>query len=80
MRSVIFGYAPILLVAHDAEDGGWQFLDGSDEVQAEDACVVGLGEVLKRDPSIAELADLPYGWIAWRSSNGAPWQRERSIE
>jgi hypothetical protein len=37
--------------------------------------IVGLGSILKRDASVAELADLPLGWRAWREGPQAPWQR-----
>jgi hypothetical protein len=36
--------------------------------------------VFQRDKSIGELADLPLGWRAWRSSPDAPWQRARRSE
>jgi hypothetical protein len=70
------GRAPILLVSHDADDGMWQFLDGRDDPAADDAVVLGLECVFSLDPSIAELADLPLGWQAWRDSMQQPWQRE----
>lgn len=72
-RQVLEG-APILLVTHDADDGGWQFLCGTTEDPA-DARVVGLGQMYKRDASIGELADLPEGWQASRTSADRPWQR-----
>ena len=75
LRSIVFGGAPILLVTHDAEDHGWQFLDGSDP-ETNNAAVVGLGEMVRLDPSLLQLADLPPGWRAWRSSPSSPWQRE----
>ena len=73
-RQVLEG-APILLVTHDAEDGGWQFLCGTTDDPA-DARVVGLGRMYGRDPTLGELADLPEGWRAHRASPGLPWQRE----
>ena len=66
--------APILLVTHDEDDGGWQFLCGTTNADA-DARIVGLGTIVKWDSSVNELADLPLGWRAWRGSPGAPWQR-----
>lgn len=44
--------SPILLVSHD-EDGGWQFLDGQ-EASLDDAAVVALEEMLRRDATIAD--------------------------
>jgi hypothetical protein len=72
-RLVLDG-APILLVTHDADDGGYQFLPGT-SVDPHDARVVGLGEMCARDSSLLELADLPEGWRAWRADVGAPWKR-----
>jgi hypothetical protein len=73
-RSVIEDNAPILLVAHDEEDGAWQFLPGG-TVREEDARVVALRRIWERDPSVAELADLPEGCEASRASPSGPWQR-----
>ena len=42
------------------------------------ARVVALGEVIGRDPTLAELYDLPCGWCATRSSVDTPWTRERN--
>ena len=72
-RQVLDG-APILLVTHDADDGSWQFLCGTTDDPA-DARVVGLGDMYKRDPTLAALADLPEGWRASRASATLPWQR-----
>jgi hypothetical protein len=72
-RQVLQG-APILLVTHDADDGSWQFLCGTTDDPA-DARVVGLGDMYKRDPTLAALADLPEGWQASRASAALPWQR-----
>jgi hypothetical protein len=66
---------PILLVAHDGEDGAWQFLCGTTNDPA-DGRVVGLDCIVGLDPAIVELADLPLGWRAWRESPGKPWNRE----
>jgi hypothetical protein len=73
--SVLKAQAPILLVTHDADDGGWQFLPGG-TVGMSDAAIVGLGEMCRRDPTLMDLADLPEGWRASRTRPGTPWQRE----
>jgi GNAT superfamily N-acetyltransferase len=72
-RQVLEG-APILRVAHDADDGSWQFLCGTTD-ETSDGRVVGLGSLCDRDPSLLGLADLPEGWSAWRERPGAPWRR-----
>lgn len=74
LRSIVFGGAPILHVTHDEDDHGWQFL-GMEDARESDACVVGLQTIVAKDPSVLEIADLPPGWHAWRSSTGSPWQR-----
>jgi len=77
MKSVVREGKPVLYVSHDDDDGTWQFLAGSDEPRTEDAMVVGLGEMIARDHGLLALADLPCGWIAWRTAPGQPWRRGR---
>jgi hypothetical protein len=75
LRQVFEDDRPILLVSHD-EEGDWQFLDGSDAPRVEDGVIVCLAQILERDPTVAELSDLPMGWIAWRSAIAQSWTRE----
>ena len=65
---------PVLLVTHDEEDGCWQFLCGTTE-NPDRGRAVGLNEALEICPEIAELADLPRGWNAWRDAPGVKWER-----
>lgn len=74
MRQVLEGSEPILLVSHDADDHGWQFIGSSDAAMA-DAKVVCLEEIVQLDPTVLEVADLPPGWQAVRKKVGAPWSR-----
>jgi hypothetical protein len=76
LRQIIFGGKPILYVSHDADDGGWQFLDGGD-AREEDAAVVLLAEIVRLDPTVQQLADLPLGWCAWRTDAGKAWERAK---
>jgi hypothetical protein len=64
----------ILRVAHDEEDGCWQILCGESHV-GEDANVVCLACMVKRDNTVLELADLPLGWCADREDTNSPWER-----
>jgi hypothetical protein len=75
VRQIIQGSQPILLVSHDADDGTWQFLPGG-PVRMADGVLVRLQTLLRLDPSISELADLPLGWTAERSAVGQPWRRQ----
>ena len=72
--AVVKGGIPILRVTHDDDDGAWQFHTGHN-VDAGDAMIVALREVVRLDPSVKSLADLPYGWIAVRESVAAEWRR-----
>lgn len=72
------GLDPIDFVSHDVEDGTWQFHSSAVPFSMKDAAIIALKNIVARDPSIAELADLPLGWQATRSSLGAPWQRSKS--
>ena len=66
LRSIIEDGKPILAVFHsEAED--WQFLDGSETLDENEARVVGLREIVDRDSSLLDLADLPVGLHPWRA-------------
>jgi len=74
MRQVLEQSEPILLVSHDAEDHGWQFI-GTTDAAMEDAKVVCLEEVVRLDPTVLEVANLPPGWKAIRAKAGGTWTR-----
>jgi hypothetical protein len=79
LRSVLDG-APILFVSHDSDDDGWQFLDGGSSADPADGRIIGMREVLRRDPTLRDIADLPPGWVARRDVVGKPWIRERHAD
>ncbi len=74
MRQVLEGLEPVLLVSHDADDHGWQFI-GSSDATVQDGRIVCLAEIVKLDPSVLEVAGLPPGWQAVRDGKGCPWRR-----
>ena len=74
MRQVMNGSEPILLVSHDADDHGWQFI-GTSDASMTDAMLVALDEIVKIDPTVLEIADLEPGWQTIRESVGSPWSR-----
>lgn len=78
---VMKGLDPITLVSHEAEDHGWQFLNTGNGAAFDmaDAALVCLSNIVKLDPSVQEVADLPPGWQARRTSLGAPWHREPNL-
>jgi hypothetical protein len=63
---------PILRVVHE-EDGDWQFLTG--DQLPEDGRIVGLEQIVKRDPELNELFNLDYGEYAERAFVGESWSR-----
>lgn len=66
---------PILMVSHDEDDGGWQFLCGTTN-EPQEGRIVALKEIVRMDPTVQEVADLPLGWIAFRKAVGEKWTRE----
>jgi len=71
---VLHQHFPVLLVTHD-DDGSWQVLCGTTN-DPKDGVAVCLGCMFKLDRSLATLADLPLGWLAWREAATEPWLRE----
>ncbi len=66
----------IAYVSHDADDGGWQFhVSDPAPPREKDAAVVSLRSIVQLDPTVADLADLPLGWHAWRDSRDSQWRR-----
>jgi hypothetical protein len=74
---VIAGKSDILLVIHDSGHGGWQFMDGQD-VKGRKAAVIPKDELLRIDPSLDGLKNLPVGWRARRASSKEAWVREKN--
>jgi hypothetical protein len=65
---------PVLLVCHQGHD--WQFMCGSgDHHNTADGHFIHREHLLKSDPSLSELADLPDQWEAERSTPIVPWRR-----
>lgn len=73
--AAVLGGAPILMVSHDEDDGGWQFLCGTTN-DPNDGRIVHLYEIVEMDPTVAEVADMPVGWVAFRDSPNGRWIRE----
>lgn len=71
-KNIINDGSPILKVSHD-EDGTWQFLDGSSELNENDAMVVSLGTILNIDPTLKEILNLPLGSNAFRRDKYSTW-------
>ena len=76
-KTVDNGTEPVTYVSHDAEDGAWQFL--GDSMSEPGGVISCFHHPIDRDPSLAELADLPLGWYAERGKVGEPWVRRKRM-
>jgi hypothetical protein len=66
-------------IYHDKDDGAWQFFSSDYFEDIEDvAKIIGLGEILKIDSSVLEIADMPEGYRAYRKFKGDPWTIEKN--
>ena len=74
---VMKGGRDIIYVFHDEDDHGWQFHYAGEKSIA-DTLVVALKEIVARDPSVLDIADLPLGWKAWREKRGASWHKSKN--
>jgi hypothetical protein len=70
------GTEAITYVAHDAEDGAWQFL-GDSMADGGGPVLVCFHHPVDSDPALTELADLLPGWCAERLKVGEPWVRKK---
>jgi hypothetical protein len=75
LPEIVSGSAEIRFMTHDQGHGGWQFLDGQD-VGGKKPEIVPKEELLRLDPTIGEIIDLPTGWKATRKAKGQPWFKE----
>lgn len=71
-KNIINKSVPILNVTHDL-DGIWQFLNHDVEVKEEDAVVVSIHEIIKIDPTVIEIINIPRGTSTIRKSVGTQW-------
>ena len=55
IRQIIRGEHIVDYVAHDDDDGAWQFLNRAVNFKMADAMLVGLSEMVKFDSSLREL-------------------------
>ena len=79
LRQVMSGEEPVLIVYHDLDDHGWQFI-GHTGANMDDAMLVALEEIVKLDPSVLDVADIEPGWVARRGSKESPWVRSENRE
>jgi len=66
----------ILVVSHDEDDAGWQFLCGKENHIESDGKIIALKEILELDTTLHLLNDLPVGSIATRTKKNESWKIE----
>jgi hypothetical protein len=76
-RHVIERTRPVRTAVHYSDDHSWAFLCGTTD-ETEDGRVISMREAVNMDETLLEIADLPPGWIAWRSNPGAAWSRKEN--
>jgi hypothetical protein len=64
---------PILAVLHE-HNGDWQFFSET-TTSKKGLLIICLGCVFEKDRTIGEVADLPFGWKAWRETPSSAWER-----
>ena len=73
-KYVVTDKKEITYVSHDADDGSWEFL--SDDIIKDYvpvAKVISLEQMIKIDPTLLELADMPLGYFANRKTKKDKW-------
>ncbi|WP_194776947.1 hypothetical protein [Pararhodonellum marinum] len=69
----------ITYVTHDIEDGTWQFFSDDEFEDFESvAKVVGLNEIMDKDPTLKELKEMEPGYVAIRKHIGDKWTIKRA--
>ena len=64
----------ITYVTHDIEDGAWQFFSEDEFENFESvAKIVGLNEIMDKDSTLKELADMEPGHVATRKHKVDKW-------
>jgi len=80
-KFVINDNKDITYVTHNEDDGSWEFL--SDDIFDDHKAVVmvvELGQMLERDPSLLDLADMPVGHYAVRDNQNDAWTISKTEE
>ncbi len=78
-RQVLEEDLPILQVVHYSDDHSWGFTCGTTD-SIEDGRVISMKTALDKDPTLAEIADLPPGWEASRDYIGGQWSRDENSD
>lgn len=73
-RTVVRGELPARVVVHD-DEGDWLIGDGVNDPNEEGACgIFHFTHIVRMDPSLMEVLDIPVGYAAFRESGSSPWE------
>lgn len=67
VRSIVIGTVPIPHASHDEDGVAWQMLT-SDAADMSQAMLVAIAQLIERDRTLLELADMPLEWSASREN------------
>jgi hypothetical protein len=70
-RVVVQKKLPILYVVHN-DQGEWQFL-ADDKIRMDPVVELSIRDLIAIDSTVADLAYLKKGWMAWRTDKSSPW-------
>ena len=77
-KFVVIDKKDVTIVRHEHEDGAWTFFSNDKYDNYEEvAKIVGLGEIIKIDSTILQIADMPKGFYAQRNSKQDEWKIEK---
>jgi hypothetical protein len=78
IASVLTGERPVMIIEH-WESSEWVFRPAGSYYTTE-LVDVPFAELVRADPSLAVLADLPVDWVASRRAAGQAWRRRWMYE
>lgn len=80
-KFVVNDNRPITLVRHNPEDSTWEFFSDDKYDNFKDvAKIIGLGQLIKIDSSVLEIADMKLGYYAHRKTKQDNWLVEKLKE
>jgi hypothetical protein len=76
-RFVLEDDFPVLVVEHFEDDHSWAFLCGTTDLE-DDARVISMEEIIDRDKTLVEIANLKPGYRAYRVNINSEWMIKES--
>jgi hypothetical protein len=77
-RQVLVDGKAVTVVVRDLDSRRWQFLS-EPTFDLADVLPTTLREIVRRDPSLRDIAALPRGWHARRHGGSGQWRQQRNL-